>query len=142
MTGTNGTVSQTEKDSQIATQKTITYTVAAGDTLSKIALKMYGNRKFWRKIYADNKDVLKNPNRIYVGQKLTLYFDPDETQNQSDADSTVKANTYVIKPGDTLWKIATKLYKKGYYWKNIYEANRKIIKSPEKIRVGQMIELP
>lgn len=142
VTGTNGTVSQTEKDSQIATQKTITYTVAAGDTLSKIALKMYGNRKFWRKIYADNKDVLKNPNRIYVGQKLTLYFDPDETQNQSDADSTVKANTYVIKPGDTLWKIATKLYKKGYYWKNIYEANRKIIKSPEKIRVGQMIELP
>lgn len=142
VTGTNGTVSQTEKDSQIATQKTITYTVAAGDTLSKIALKMYGDRKFWRKIYADNKDVLKNPNRIYVGQKLTLYFDPDETQNQSDADSTVKANTYVIKPGDTLWKIATKLYKKGYYWKNIYEANRKTIKSPEKIRVGQMIELP
>ena len=142
VTGTNGTVSQTEKDSQIATQKTITYTVAAGDTLSKIALKMYGDRKFWRKIYADNKDVLKNPNRIYVGQKLTLYFDPDETRNQSDADSTVKANTYVIKPGDTLWKIATKLYKKGYYWKNIYEANRKTIKSPEKIRVGQMIELP
>lgn len=142
VTGTNGTVSQTEKDSQIATQKTITYTVAAGDTLSKIALKMYGDRKFWRKIYADNKDVLKNPNRIYVGQKLTLYFDQDETQNQSDADSTVKANTYVIKPGDTLWKIATKLYKKGYYWKNIYEANRKTIKSPEKIRVGQMIELP
>lgn len=142
VTGTNGTVSQTEKDSQIATQKTITYTVAAGDTLSKIALKMYGDRKFWRKIYADNKDVLKNPNRIYVGQKLTLYFDQDETQNQSDADSTVKANTYVIKPGDTLWRIATKLYKKGYYWKNIYEANRKTIKSPEKIRVGQMIELP
>ena len=71
-----------------------------------------------------------------------MYFDLDETQNQSDADSTVKANTYVIKPGDTLWRIATKLYKKGYYWKNIYEANRKTIKSPEKIRVGQMIELP
>lgn len=142
VTATNGTVSQTEKDSQIVKQKTITYMVAAGDTLSKIALKMYGDRKFWRKIYADNKDVLKNPNRIYVGQKLTLYFDPDETQNQSDADATVKANTYVIKPGDTLWKIATKLYNKGYYWKNIYEANRKTIKSPERIRVGQMIELP
>lgn len=142
VTATNGTVSLTEEDSQIVKQKTITYTVAAGDTLSKIALKMYGNRKFWRKIYADNKDVLKNPNRIYVGQKLTLYFDPDETQNQSDADATVKANTYVIKPGDTLWKIATKLYKKGYYWKNIYEANRKTIKSPERIRVGQVIQLP
>ena len=142
VTATNGTVSQTEKDSQIVKQKTITYMVAAGDTLSKIALKMYGDRKFWRKIYADNKDVLKNPNRIYVGQRLTLYFDLDETQNQSDADATVKTNTYVIKPGDTLWKIATKLYNKGYYWKNIYEANRKTIKSPERIRVGQMIELP
>ena len=78
--------------------------------MSKIALKMYGDRKFWRKIYADNKDVLKNPNRIYVGQKLTLYFDLDETQNQSDADATVKANTYVIKPGDTLWDITKKFY--------------------------------
>ena len=43
--------------------------------------------------------MLKNPNRIYVGQRLTLYFDLDETQNQSDADATVKTNTYVIKPG-------------------------------------------
>ena len=32
VTATNGTVSQTEKDSQIVKQKTITYMVAAGDT--------------------------------------------------------------------------------------------------------------
>lgn len=108
----------------------------------KIAQKMYGDRKFWKKIYVDNKDVLKNPNRIYIGQKLTIYFDADTTQQQNETGNTLSANSYMIKPGDTLWKIAQKVYKKGYYWKNIYEANRKTIKSPEKIRVGQVIQLP
>lgn len=141
-TGTNGNVSQTEEESKIAKENTITYTVTAGDTLYKIAQKMYGDRKFWKKIYVDNKDVLKNPNRIYIGQKLTIYFDADTTQQQNETGNTLSANSYMIKPGDTLWKIAQKVYKKGYYWKNIYEANRKTIKSPEKIRVGQVIQLP
>lgn len=50
--------------------ETITYVVKPGDNLSKIA-KAYNTS--WRKIYEDNKDVIgKNPNLIYVGQKLII----------------------------------------------------------------------
>lgn len=50
--------------------ETITYIVKPGDNLSKIA-KAYNTS--WQKIYEDNKDVIgKNPNLIYVGQKLII----------------------------------------------------------------------
>ena len=48
------------------------YTVAAGDTLSHIALKYYGNQFRWDKIYEANKPAMKNPNYIYVGQRLLI----------------------------------------------------------------------
>ena len=48
------------------------YTVAAGDTLSHIALKYYGDQFRWNKIYEANKPTMKNPDYIYVGQKLLI----------------------------------------------------------------------
>lgn len=50
-----------------SSSKTVTYTVKSGDTLSAIA-KSYGTT--YQKIAADNG--IKNPNRIYVGQKLII----------------------------------------------------------------------
>lgn len=49
-----------------------TYTVAAGDCLSKIAKEFYGNAADWKVIYEANKSVIKNPNLIYVGQELVI----------------------------------------------------------------------
>ncbi|MBI3615571.1 MAG: LysM peptidoglycan-binding domain-containing protein [Candidatus Omnitrophica bacterium] len=49
-----------------------TYTVKSGDTLDKIAAKVYGDSNEWRRIYQANKDRLSTPNRIYPGQKLTI----------------------------------------------------------------------
>jgi LysM repeat protein len=46
-----------------------TYTVKRGDTLSKIAA---AHGTTWQKVYANNKGTLKNPNTIYVGQRLAL----------------------------------------------------------------------
>lgn len=48
------------------------YTVRQGDTLEKIAEKVYGDGSKWRKIYNANQETLKSPNRIYPGQKLTI----------------------------------------------------------------------
>lgn len=50
--------------------KTRTYVVKKGDTLSKISIKFYGTAAKWRKIADANK--LKNPNRIFPGQKLKI----------------------------------------------------------------------
>ena len=49
-----------------------TYTVVAGDTLSKIAKNMYGNANKWRKIYEANTDIIKNPDVIRPGQVLKI----------------------------------------------------------------------
>jgi uncharacterized protein YidB (DUF937 family) len=49
-----------------------TYTVAAGDNLSKIAKKMYGDANKWKKIFEANTDKLKNPDLIHPGQVLRI----------------------------------------------------------------------
>jgi nucleoid-associated protein YgaU len=46
--------------------------VQAGDTLSKIAKKEYGDASQWPKIFEANKDILKDPNKIFPGQKLKI----------------------------------------------------------------------
>lgn len=49
-----------------------TYTVKKGDCLWNIAKQFYGNGAQYTKIYEANKDKIKNPNLIYVGQVLTI----------------------------------------------------------------------
>jgi nucleoid-associated protein YgaU len=48
------------------------YQVVAGDTLSKIAKRFYGDAGKYMKIFEANKDQLKDPNMIGVGQKLRI----------------------------------------------------------------------
>ena len=48
------------------------YEVAAGDTLSKISKKFYGDPGQYMKIFEANKDQLKDPDKISVGQKLKV----------------------------------------------------------------------
>ena len=51
------------------------YTVKSGDTLSKLAERFYSAPGKWEKIYDANNDILKNPNYIYIGMKLTIPAD-------------------------------------------------------------------
>jgi LysM repeat protein len=48
------------------------YEVVSGDNLSKIAKKFYGDANKYMKIFEANKDQLKNPDQIKVGQKLKI----------------------------------------------------------------------
>jgi nucleoid-associated protein YgaU len=49
-----------------------TYTVRAGDTLSKIAKEFLGDANAYMKIFDLNKDQLTNPDAIKPGQVLKL----------------------------------------------------------------------
>lgn len=61
-----------------------TYTVQKGDTLEKIAKKVYGDTKRWPKIYKANREAIKNPNKLYPGQRLTVPALPsDETESRT-----------------------------------------------------------
>ncbi len=56
----------------LPSQPLATYTVEKGDTLEKISQKFYGTTRRWKRIYEANREVLRNPNRVYPGQTLTI----------------------------------------------------------------------
>jgi nucleoid-associated protein YgaU len=49
-----------------------TYTVKPGDNLSKISKEFYGDANEYMRIYYANLDKLRDPDRIQVGQQLTI----------------------------------------------------------------------
>ena len=125
----------------------IFYTVEKGDSLWKIASKFYGHGSSWRRIYEDNKLVIKDPSRLYKGQQLIIRLTntagcaPDSTVSLP-CSGALEGTVYRIQPGDRLWTIASRAYGSGKLWTLIYEANRDIIADPERIRVGQVINIP
>ena len=52
--------------------QTRSYTVKAGDTLSKIAKAHYGDANQYTKIFEANRDKLKDPDKIFPGQVLVI----------------------------------------------------------------------
>ncbi len=49
-----------------------TYTVQAGDSLSKISKQFYGDANKYMKIFEANKDKLADPDKIKAGQELVI----------------------------------------------------------------------
>jgi len=52
-----------------------TYTVVAGDTLSRIAKHQLGSADKWHAIFEANRDTIKDPDMIHPGQKLNIPSD-------------------------------------------------------------------
>ncbi|MBK7563767.1 MAG: CHAT domain-containing protein [Propionivibrio sp.] len=52
--------------------RAVEYHVARGESLSGIALRIYGDAQMWRAIYRDNERQLPNPDLIQPGQVLIL----------------------------------------------------------------------
>ncbi len=48
------------------------YEVVAGDNLSKIARKFYGDPNQYRRIFDANRDQLSDPDKVKVGQQLKI----------------------------------------------------------------------
>lgn len=78
--------------SMTATAFAADYTVKKGDSLWKIASQQLGSGYKWKDIYEANKSTIKNPNMIYVGQKLNIpdgSTQPDQSGQQIAAQPTV-----------------------------------------------------
>lgn len=48
------------------------YTIVSGDSLSKIAKKYYGNAMDYPKLFEANREVIKDADLIYPGQKIRI----------------------------------------------------------------------
>ncbi len=51
------------------------YVIQSGDTLSGIAKTYYGNLMDYPRIFKANKEVILDPDKIYVGQKIRIPLD-------------------------------------------------------------------
>lgn len=69
-----------------------------------------------------------------VGRMLDIQGPPPEIRKQPQ--------TYVVVAGDSLIKIAGKLYGETDRWREIYELNREQIANPNLIRAGMELKLP
>lgn len=49
---------------------------------------------------------------------------------------------HVVKSGESLWKISKQELGAGSRWKEIYEANRDVLSSPEALRTGLKLRIP
>lgn len=71
---------------------------------------------------------------------------PDFSDVQGGASSTAPAvkvyDTYLVKPGDSLSRIAKHAYGDGNAWQQIFDANTDILKNPDKIFPGEKLKIP
>ena len=136
-----------------ATKKQREHIVKPGDSLYKLSRKYYGTTDSWILIYNANEGNIGAGKVLYVGRRLVI---PDATKVVANKKQSVKqsilsnntiqdqkiSNTYKVKPGDTLYKIAKVHYKDGSKWKKIFEANKKRLNNSSLIRVGMDLEIP
>lgn len=85
-----------------------THTVEKGDNLSKIAEEYLGDASKWREIYEANKDILSNPNLIYVGQELVIPGVSDEPVTPDEPVVTEEATDNAFVQTTEGWYMGTK----------------------------------
>jgi len=51
------------------------YVIKSGDTLSALAKEYYGNAMDYPRIFDANREVIKDPDKIFVGQKIRIPLD-------------------------------------------------------------------
>ncbi|MQA34368.1 LysM repeat protein [Modestobacter roseus] len=110
------------------------HTVAPGDTLSRLAA---AHGTTWQTIYAENGGVLSDPNRLRVGQVLTI--GGATAAPATTAPATTASGEYVVRAGDTLGRIAAA---HGTTWQQLHALNRGVVGAdPNTLRVGQRLTL-
>ena len=62
-------------DIPVAEPKVEFYEIQSGDTLSKIAKQYYGDAMQYPKIFEANREVIKDPDKIFVGQRIRIPLD-------------------------------------------------------------------
>lgn len=68
----SGYTQEITKEVSVRSNEMRVIVVKRGDTLSLIAKRAYGNYKAYRKILKANPEVIRNPNQIFIGQKLRI----------------------------------------------------------------------
>src|SRR5262245_42517480 len=119
------------------------YRVQRGDTLARIAAKIFGDSKRASDIAAMNG--LADNSRLMAGQELRLTGKaPAAAQAPAKKleRSPAAVRVYTVEKGDTLESIAEKQLGDKRRWREIYDFNRKRLKKPDCVVAGVKLQLP
>lgn len=144
-----------------------TYVVSEGDNLAVIAQKFYGpvegNKKInVNRIFEANRKLLKSLDEIYVGQELTIppLDNADSVSSESlfekvksigrrltsddppEAPRVRPSKQYVVREGDSLWRIAVEQLGDGTRYKELSEINADILGNEDYLTVGMQLRIP
>lgn len=130
-----------------------THVVQKGESIAKIAQAAYGSQAYWPHIIRANPGIVAE--RLRPGMTLNLPSIEDvkgpagsggaaQTASAVQAGTPLDPNTqYEVQTGDSLAKIAMKLYGSSTRWQAIYDANKETIgDNPARLRVHSVIKLP
>jgi nucleoid-associated protein YgaU len=128
------------------------YTVKAGDNLYKIAQRTLGDGNRYREIYELNRDQMQNENTLKQGMKLKIPARGDRSRTATASAATGRAaqtdsrpaapQTYTVKTGDNLYKIAQHTLGDGERYRDIYAANRDVLADENTLEAGQVLKIP
>ncbi len=119
------------------------YRVQTGDTLSDISRKFYDNLTMVEEISKVNNGITDET--LTTGQELIIPDIPileDIEESQLIDKNKYKKTVYRVRWGDSLYKIASKVFHDGKRWTVIYDANKQEIKDIKDIPVGQILIIP
>jgi len=121
--------------------RTVAYTVKENDSLWTIADAWFGDSGRWNLIAKANP--LIDPDRLKPGQVLRLPPKNADRRRPERRMSPTKPDTYTIRSGDSLWRIAKAQYGDETKWSIIYDANRATIgPDPARLTVGRSLRIP
>lgn len=142
-------VIEIEKTIPTTSLKPKTYIVKSGDSLAKIAIKLYGTKlgnklSTIEAIFNANRKTVKSIDSIYVGQKLIIPNVASASQNTRTQTSTVVIGykKYVVKENDNLWKIANTMLDDGSRYHEIIKLNKATLPNADYLTVGMTLKVP
>lgn len=143
---------ENHKRSSVGVSGKIIHKVQPNDNLLNISRKYYGDETKWKKIYVANKDNVKNPDTLYIGQELLIpEIKNDEKkilgyevslEKQPEKGTTINSGTHIVVSGDTLYNLARKYYNDSTMWDIIYDANEESIDDKRLLKTGQILIIP
>jgi nucleoid-associated protein YgaU len=77
-----------------------------------------------------------------AGQPTARLETPFTRVSQPPRAGDVEVDFVVVQPGNSLWRIARRLFGEGVHYVHIYDANQAQIRDPDLIYPGQVFEVP
>jgi len=119
-------------------------TTVNGFEVYKNELSLFYNNIIQNKITTQQAklklDSLKNSNfSNYKQFYLLVHSELDSLINKLQNGKEDSSEVYVVKEGDNLSKIATRIFKNAYKWNDIYQSNKTAIKNPDIIYPNQKL---